>query len=214
MQLSTLSSMQCSHDDVKYPKPKTEFSSTYQHRGHNLHILLTSHKKSNSMADFNPTHYLQHEWSDANSNWGKACAFLFYLYIWFQMIWSIEMVIAPKFGWDCYYQGLSDYAAGLWVMFLRALNVMQFGFFVYAHREGIEVWNVSMVFVFNALLTWVQSIPDLSNLDGTPPACNWDDMWTVIWVCFGWTVLFLLCSILENASKPQGTASETAPMVK
>ena len=49
-------------------------------------------------------------------------------------------------------------------MFLRAMNVMQFGFFLYAHREGIKVWNVAMVFAFNAILTWINLDGDVSTV--------------------------------------------------
>lgn len=199
-------------------KPRTYGILIHHHRHHHqffkVHSITTKQSQT-QMADFNPIHYLQSAWNDAQSNWGKACAFLFYAYIWLQMIWSIEIVIAPKAGWDCYYQGVSDYAAELWVMFLRAMNVMQFGFFLYAHREGIKVWNVAMVFAFNAVLTWINLAPDFPKLDGTPSpaACDWETMWTVVWVFFWWTVMFLLCSILEEGSKSRVTTSETAPMV-
>ena len=145
------------------------------------------------MGDYFPIHFLQHAWNDTHSDWGKACTVLFYLYIWF--------------GWDCYYQGLSDYAAELWVVFLRALNTTQFGFFLYAHREGIKVWNVSMVFVFNAILTWINLSPDFTKMEGAPPSCDWYAMRTAVWVIFWWTVSFLLCSIAEEGSKPRGSPS-------
>lgn len=166
------------------------------------------------MTDFNPIHFLQHAWDETISNWGKACVVLFYLYIWSQAIWAIESTIVPKAGWECMYQGLSGYATELVLMFFRAMNVMVLGFLMYAHREGIKVWNVSMVFIFNALMTWIFVAPDFENLDGMP-SCD-DGMIKAInfitWAGFWWTVLILLCSALEERSKPRGTTTETTPI--
>jgi len=166
------------------------------------------------MTDFHPIHFLQQAWDDTHSNWGKACVVLFYLFIWSQIIWGIESIIAPKAGWECMYQGVSDYAAELMLMFFRAMNVMALGFLIYAHREGIKLWNVSMVFTFNGILTWLFVSSNYMDLDGLP-TCD-DGMMnaisTITWVLFGWTVLFLLCSAMEEWSKPRGTSAETTPL--
>lgn len=165
------------------------------------------------MMDFHPIRFLQHAWDDTHSNWGKACVLLFYVYIWSQLIWAIESIIAPKFGWECMYQGVSEYAAEMMLIFFRAMNVMAAGFLIYAHREGIKLWNVSMVFVFN-VLTWIFASSNYTDLEGIPD-CE-DGMVQAItyitWITFWWTVLTLICSALEERSKPRGTTAETTPI--
>ena len=179
---------------------------------HTNSFHFNSKTKSISMTDFNPIHFLQHAWDDAHSNWGKACVVLFYLFIWTQAIWSLETVIAPMAGWDCYYQGISDYATEMVAMFARAMNVMQLGFWVYAHREGIKVWNVSMVFVFNAALFWIYIPSNFMELEGAPD-CDNSMMRTITWVLFWWTLVTLVCSVLEDGSKPRRTTTETNPII-
>ncbi len=166
------------------------------------------------MTDFNPIHFLRQAWNDTNSHWGKACVLLFYLFIWSQVLWAIESTITPKFGWECMYQGVTEYATEMLVMFFRAMNVMAAGFLVYAHREGIKLWNVFTVFVFNGILTWIFASSHYTDLDGMPD-CE-DGMvqaiTSITWITFWWTVLMLLCSALEEGSKPRGTTAETTPI--
>ena len=165
------------------------------------------------MTDFNPIHFLRRAWDDTHSHWGEACVVLFYLFIWSQAIWSLETAIAPKAGWGCYYQGLSDYATELSSMFNRGMNIVQLGFWVYAHREGIKVWNVTMVFVVNAALFYLYLSSYFMDLDGAP-ICDQDNMIkNISWVLFWWTMLALICSVMENGSKPLGTSSETNPII-
>ena len=170
------------------------------------------------MTDFHPIHFLRHAWDDTHSNWGKACVLLFYIFIWLQVIWAIESIIAPKYGWECMYQGVSDYAAEMMLMFFRSMNVMALGFLMYAHREGIKLWNVSMVFIFNGILTWIFASSNYMDLDDMPD-CEARTSYgmvatinSITWVTFWWTVVTLLCSALEEGSKPQGTAAETTPL--
>jgi hypothetical protein len=99
-------------------------------------------------------------------------------------------------------------------MFFRAMSIMALGFFIYVHREGIKLWNVSMVFIVKGMLTWLIVSPNYMDLDGMP-TCD-DGMMkaisTVTWVLFWWAVLFLLCSAMEEWSKPRGSTAETTPL--
>jgi hypothetical protein len=165
-----------------------------------------------TMADFNPIHCWQRAWDDAHSNWGKACVVLFYLYIWSQAIWALETLFFTRAGWGCYYQGLSDYATEMTLMFIRAMNVMQLGFWAYAHREGIKVWNVSMVFIIQAAMWRIWTSSTIMDLDGAPVCGSDRMMMNITWALLWWTSLTLICSVLENTSKPQGTTSETNPI--
>jgi hypothetical protein len=167
-----------------------------------------------TMTDFRPHQFLRRAWDDTNSHWGKACVFLFYTYIWLQMIWAIECIITPRAGWECMYQGVTDYAAEMMSMFFRATNLMALAFLVYAHREGIQLWNVSLVFLFNAVLTWIVSSSNYMDLDGMPDCVDVTQkaFSSITWITFWWTVLNVLCSALEEGSKPRGTTAETTPL--
>ena len=83
------------------------------------------------------------------------------------------------------------------------MNVMAAGFLVYAHREGIKLWNVSTVFVFNGILTWIFASSNYTDLNGMPDCKNGmvQAINSITWITFWWTVLMLLCSALEEGSK-------------
>ena len=128
-------------------------------------------------------HYLKHAWEATHSVWGKSCIVLFYLFIWLQIIWAIQLVIAPKKGWECYYEGVhSDYAAEFILVYLRGMNVITVGFYLYADRGGIKVWNVATVFIINAIWTLVTATPvkHAMELDGSPD-CDSNGMITGLW---------------------------------
>jgi hypothetical protein len=165
------------------------------------------------MADFNPFHLIQHAWNGTHSHWGKACVVLFYLFLWFQILGSLAAIVAPKLGMDCYYTGLSGYATEMIVVSSRLMGVLAVAFTFYVYREGIQVWNVAVVFVVNSILTWIAFASPIMDLEDTPQCADKDMMKTMCWIQAGWTALFLLCSVLEDQSKPRGTVSERTPIV-
>ena len=167
------------------------------------------------VASFNPMHYLKHAWDATHSAWGKSCIVLFYVFIWVQIIWALELIIAPRYGWECFYEGQTEYAAAGFEMWMRALNIITVGFYLYADRGGIKVWNVAMVFVINGAWTWSMLSPSThaGELEGAPADCDFAGALSVLWVLFWWSLLALLCSFLEQRSAPSGTAAETTPIV-
>jgi hypothetical protein len=136
--------------------------------------------------------------------------------IWIQIIWAIEIIIFPTKGWECMYEGVSEYAASAFVMYLRAMNILTLGFYLYADRGGIKVWNVAMVFVVNLAWSWplLDWIANYTTLEGTPKGCE-DVMggiqWSV-WVLMIWSFVALICSGMEKRASPSGSTSETAPL--
>ena len=168
-----------------------------------------------TMTNFNPMHLIQHAWNGTHSHWGKTCVVLFYLFLWFQILGSIAAVIAPTMGMECYLTGLSPYAAA-WIMVnSRIMGVLALVFTFYVYREGIKVWNVAIVFLVNSTLTWIALTSPMMDLEDTPSCADKDMMKTMCWIQVWWTVLFLLCSVLEERSsnKPSGTLSERTPIV-
>ncbi len=165
------------------------------------------------MTDFNPFHLIQRSWDDSTSHWGKACVILFYLFLWFQILGSLVAIIAPTTGMECYLSGLSGYATAWIVVNSRIMGVLAVAFIFYAYREGIQVWNVAVVFVVNSVMTWVAFASPMMDLEDTPACADKDAMKTMCWVQVVWTGVFLLCSVVEDRMKPSGSASERAPIV-
>ena len=166
----------------------------------------------------NPIYYLKHAWEATHTIWGKLCIVLFYSFIWLQIIWSLELIMWPRAGWECFYEGLSEYVAAGFESSLRAMSVIAVGFFLYADRGGIKAWNVAMVFIVNAAWTWTfcGGGIDLSELEGAPQDCQ--DLVSVlntcVWVLFWWSLASLVCAVIEHINAPSGTAAESAPLVQ
>lgn len=169
---------------------------------------------------FNPLHYLRHAWDATSTVWGKMTIILFYVFIWLQIIWAIELVIAPRKGWECMYEGITEYVENCLVMYLRAMNILTIGFYLYVDRGGIKVWNVLMVFVVNGFWTWtvLAYMMNAENLDGAPKHGSCEDelraLCRSMWVLLIWSFVALVTSVLEmKLGTPSGSASETAPLV-
>ena len=157
-------------------------------------------------------YYLKHAWDATHSVWGKACIVLFYLFIWLQIVWAVQLVIAPTFGWECYYDGLSDYAEAFVVKCMRGMNIITVGFFLYADRGGIKVWNVGMVFIVTLAYTLAITSGGGVVLDGAPEDCSFDSAAAMFWGLFWWSALALLLSFLEHRAAA-GTSGERTPLV-
>jgi hypothetical protein len=166
----------------------------------------------------NPMNYLRHAWDATHSGWGKVCIILFYLLIWIQIIWAIEIIIFPRAGLECIYdeEVVSEYAASALVMYVRTTNILTIGFFLYADRGGIKVWNVAMVFLASLAWTWpvLDWIVNYTTLEGAPKDCE-DVMGGIKWTFLAlliWSFVALVCSGMEKRATPSGSASETAPL--
>ena len=157
-------------------------------------------------------------WDATYSVWGKLCIVFFYLFIWLQIIWAAELVVLPRYGWECFYEPYEDNEFAMyWITaVLRGMNILTIGFYLYADRGGIKVWNVTMVFLFN--LAW--SILYLVGLNKSPTLAEcpkhcqgtFDSFAICLWVLLAWSFANLLFSVLEKNSAPSGSASETAPL--
>eukprot|EP00339_Tiarina_fusa_P023488 CAMPEP_0117017978 /NCGR_PEP_ID=MMETSP0472-20121206/13954_1 /TAXON_ID=693140 ORGANISM="Tiarina fusus, Strain LIS" /NCGR_SAMPLE_ID=MMETSP0472 /ASSEMBLY_ACC=CAM_ASM_000603 /LENGTH=172 /DNA_ID=CAMNT_0004722479 /DNA_START=452 /DNA_END=970 /DNA_ORIENTATION=- len=164
----------------------------------------------------NPMYYLRHAWDATHSTWGKLCIVLFYLFIWLQIIWAVEIVIFPTRGWECMSDGFTEYAKANSVMLLRGMNILTVGFYLYADRGGIKVWNVAMVFLVNLVWSWPVLVwsANYSELEGAPQDCEatMSGMGVVVWVLLIWSFVALVCAGMEKAASPRGSAGETAPL--
>jgi hypothetical protein len=153
---------------------------------------------------------LSNAWNAVYSIWGRIAIVLLYTYIWVQILWAIELIIWPKAGWICLYEGLESY-------YLVAMNILTIRFYLYADRGGIKVWNVAMVCFFNTWWTMIilPGFKTVSKLEGAPQGC--DDIingeWFLLRVHLWWPVAALLCSVIEHIKTPTGTPAETAPIV-
>jgi hypothetical protein len=97
------------------------------------------------------------------------------------------------------------------------MNIMTVGFFLYADRGGIKVWNVGMVTIINTIYTWIilDFIQKALGYEGHPEGMEpvGKTMWITFVVLEIWILVALIASALEQKASPSGTSSETAPLV-
>jgi hypothetical protein len=169
------------------------------------------------MTSFNPAYYLKHAWNGTSSVWGKICIVLFYTWLWLQIIWAVQLIVAPMAGWSFSMEGVPEYWLRALDCWTRGMNVMALGFFLYADRGGIKLWNVAMVTVINTLFTWVMLYFCMKApfYEGAPEAAKTfaDIFWVTFIVLEVWILLALVASALEKQAAPAGSSSETTPLV-
>jgi hypothetical protein len=164
--------------------------------------------------NFNPMHYLRHAWQGANTVWGKLCIVFFYSFLWVQIIWAFQAIVAPRLGFECFYEGMSEYSAYMTSSLMSEMNLFVLGFLLYADRGGIKVWNTTMVFVFVCILNamMLKVFHNLPSLDGYPEECSLDSLKTISWVSLIWIALAFAFSGMEAKSGSSASA-ESAPLI-
>lgn len=163
------------------------------------------------MIDCNPMHYLRSAWDGTHSVWGKTCIVLFYSFLWIQILGCAYSLFDIKTGWDCLYENLSsqgeiDFVAGT----MKVSNLWILGFFLFADRGGIKVWNVCMVWIFY-MAQWLLYKPVMTGfLEGSCPSelQTFDISLLVTGI---WISLALLSSFMEGLAAPTGP--ETSPLL-
>ena len=163
------------------------------------------------MVNCNPMHYLRQAWDGTHSQWGKACIVLFYSFLWIQILGCTYSLFDIKTGWDCLYENVSsqneiDFLAGT----MRVSNLWILGFFLFADRSGIKVWNVFMVWFFYQV-QWLLYKPVMTSfMEGSCPnelrAFNVTMIVTGIWIS-----LALVSSFMEERAAPTGP--ESSPLI-
>lgn len=127
---------------------------------------------------------------------------LFYGIVFAKIAWSIAILVAPKAGWECFYQGLSDYASESVTMCFRAMAVLSLGFFLYAAHGGIKVWNVGMVFAINAAWNWVIFVTNPPMEVEGAPTCDAEVrvLIAITWAIFWCSVMAVNFAFMEHWS--------------
>jgi hypothetical protein len=167
------------------------------------------------MVNCNPLFYIKHAWEATNTIWGKLCIVFFYTFLWVNIVASFIAIFLPRLGAECYYKGLSEYSAYMITTLMRQTNVFAAGFFLYADRGGIKVWNVAMVFAFYLVFSvfMFNLLRDYPNLDGIPEGCSIGGYTTMTWVTLIWAALALLFSIMEVKLGSNASRSESTPLL-
>lgn len=182
-----------------------------QARIQNLRNMTTS--------SFNPLQYLKQAWSKTHSAWGKAAIVLFYSFVWVEIIWGVQIMIAPLVVFPCFNAHASDSEIVLAGSLLRQLNLFAIGLLLYADRGGIALWNVGSVltiFAINTCLFCAMMIP-YDTLDNFV-ACH-DEHQALVTIKFAflvWITAAFICSldeasktIVDNATAATADAPET-----
>ena len=159
--------------------------------------------------------YLRHAWDATNSNYGKGTIVLFYSFIWIQILWAVETVIAPKAGWECLYGDVGEYAELCIKNWVRQMNLFLIGFLLYADRGGIKVWNTAMVFVFFLFLTllWLSAFKLLETASDAP-SCDktFGSLRFLMWLQIIWSALAMVFALVDDRMGGVVTEEETTPL--
>jgi hypothetical protein len=127
---------------------------------------------------------------------------LFNLLVFAKIGWSIALIATPKTVWECFPQGLSDYALESILMCFCTLAILSLGFCSYAFQGGIKVWNVGMVFAANSAWSWVifDTYPPMM-VDGLPH-CNAEVgcLIALVWAFFWCSLMSLNFAFMEKLS--------------
>ena len=164
---------------------------------------------------WNPMYYLRHAWENTNSWWGKAAIVLFYAFVWINILWAIQIVIAPTLGFECWAAAAPESEKLLVSSFLRQYNIMTIGFFLYADRGGIKVWNVAMVLIVWAAcaFTYMATIGPYSKFEAYADCVDEAyRMQKICWYTLLWAVLAMVSSYMDFKQEG-GTTGETTPLV-
>lgn len=176
-------------------------------------------------ASVNPIHYLKHAWEKTASIWGKVTIVLFYIFVWFNIIWSVTSLFAPgTMGFSCTKDRYSESENILFAMAVRFLSIFCLGFFLYADRGGIAVWNVSLVFIVCAVYSGI-AFHSLNALweanEDVAESCSQDKN-TAFKSSLGyllWAALTVVTALLEDNAKESvaaaqsGNNGESSPLV-
>ncbi|KAG7347270.1 hypothetical protein IV203_030638 [Nitzschia inconspicua] len=168
----------------------------------------------------NPMVHLKHAWDNTHSVWGKLTIVLFYVFIWLNIIMAFLSVVWPNWmGCACFWKKESEYASASMVNLMQGQNLFALGFFLYADRGGIRLWNVSMVFVIAVVYSWFAWIwaKNWEMMEGAPKHCNDHGMVTmilvgVVWIAISWIFAFLEHRAGHSGGGAGGTTNESTPL--
>ena len=165
------------------------------------------------MMHVNPMYYLRHAWEATNSCWGKICIVMFYLFIWMNIVWALQILIVPTAGFECLWSNFHKNDFEATVALMKNMNIWTIGFMLYADRGGIKVWNVGMVCIFY-VIQWFQlkgSWMEFAELSEGGEDCD-DEvfaMQTTMTVTQIWIFVTLFCAWMESrAGNHVGTVEE------
>ena len=171
-----------------------------------------------NIPSLNPVYYLKHAWEKTHSYWGKFAIVLFYSFVWIQILWAIQILIAPTLGFDCLLNQLGPFSKRMVISFNRTVNLFTLGMLIHADREGIKVWNVTLVTViFCTYMNMIQFrnyeqvvVNDKDMFD--KPTCSESDILSMrrsfLWLFAIWPVTALVCSIMDTFFKEDGGSSD------
>jgi hypothetical protein len=168
----------------------------------------------------NPMVHLKHAWDNTHTVWGKMTIVLFYIFIWLVIISSFIVVIKPEWmGIGCFLQKESEYGSATIESMVRQANWYAIGFYLYADRGGIRLWNVTMVFVVTMIGLWFQLswAKNWATMEGAPKHCDDGNMtaWTIagmVWIGLAWVFSFLEHRAAHAGGSAGGTTNESTPL--
>ena len=152
----------------------------------------------------NPIQYLKTAWNDTHSTWGKFSIVVFYTFIWFQIVSSIQGLFftSSVMNNGCYsFDDSSEYLAKL---YLKQISCFNIGFLLYADRGGIKLWNISTVVIIYAMYEYVI-------FPTTTTTCH-DTSSSSLLMNVIWPIVAFVCAVIDKKmSPPSSTTTNKQP---
>ena len=155
----------------------------------------------------NPIQYLRNAWNDTHSTWGKFSIVVFYTFIWFQIVSSIQYLVftSSVLGGGCYYFD-NDTVDALTALYMKQISCFNIGFLLYADRGGIKnIWNIATVVIIYAMYEFVLYFkPKVENLPTT--TCN-DSTSSLLMLNVIWPIIAFICAFIDTKMPPPPTST-------
>jgi len=143
---------------------------------------------------WNPNFRPQHAWDSATTPYGKIALILFYPLIWMGIISSLITIFAPLSQGcipDTLYE-TDDQREGI-AVFIRLVNLVWVGFYIYAVMGKLKVPNVTIV----AIVLCVYSVLILPLMD-IIEKYGCESMKQDMWVLRIWAMAALIFTLLDE----------------
>jgi len=130
-------------------------------------------------------------------------------------LWAVQILVIPLAGLGCFADEWTEMETRMMGGMLREINVFTIGFFLYADRGGIKVWNVGMVFAIYLvfMIVWLSTG---STVPERYPSCadTYHAFTNAQWVTMVWATLAFIAAIVDDRmGERSGAEGERVPLV-
>ena len=148
----------------------------------------------------NPIQYLKTAWNDTHSTWGKFSIVVFYTFIWFQIVSSIQGLFFTSSVMNNGCHSFDDSSEYLAKLYLKQISCFNIGFLLYADRGGIKLWNISTVVIIYAMYEYV-IFPTT-----TTTTCHETSSSSLLMNVI-WPIVAFVCAVIDTKMPPPSSTT-------